>query len=252
MRACRGESLDLLARYLLKWLLVRGGLVAPQWRSGEHVSSRVDGVEGSRCGSRGQRGAMARKAGLPKGFLCPRESRTRFFWMLFMKQWQRTLRGSAVGWRWRRCARGRASGLPPPPPPTPSPTSCTNVRFPLSQNLRLRTQTSFRCLFGISWLLLPRSILVSFAFWLTVGAFDEQDIEEVGFRAHSFAELAGRVESNFNDLRLTFEELGVSLHDLSDFANKPIQVPFPKGALQNYLLTANVPTRLLQPFPSSP
>jgi histone H3/H4 len=54
-------------------------------------------------------------------------------------------------------------------------------------------------------------------------------LEEVGYRANMFAELAGRIEVNFNDLRLTFEELGVSIEDLSQFATEMEEVPFPKA-----------------------
>jgi len=56
------------------------------------------------------------------------------------------------------------------------------------------------------------------------------DIEEVGHRAHLYAELAGRVEANLNDVRLTFEEMGLQLRDLVHYAASLDEVPFPKGA----------------------
>jgi histone H3/H4 len=54
-------------------------------------------------------------------------------------------------------------------------------------------------------------------------------IEEVGHRAHLYAELAGRVEANLNDVRLTFEEMGLQLRDLVHYAASLDEVPFPKA-----------------------
>jgi transcription initiation factor TFIID subunit 8 len=55
------------------------------------------------------------------------------------------------------------------------------------------------------------------------------DIEEVGHRAHLYAELAGRIEANFNDVRLTFDELGLDLRELSHYSATLDETPFPKG-----------------------
>jgi histone H3/H4 len=54
-------------------------------------------------------------------------------------------------------------------------------------------------------------------------------IEEVGYRAHLYAELAGRIEANFNDVRLTFEELGLDLRELAHYSATLDETPFPKA-----------------------
>jgi histone H3/H4 len=54
-------------------------------------------------------------------------------------------------------------------------------------------------------------------------------IEEVGHRAHLYAELAGRIEANFNDVRLTFDELGLDLRELSHYSATLDETPFPKA-----------------------
>jgi hypothetical protein len=61
------------------------------------------------------------------------------------------------------------------------------------------------------------------------GARTHTDIEEVGHRAHLYAELAGRIEANFNDVRLTFDELGLNLRELSHYSATLDETPFPKG-----------------------
>lgn len=51
----------------------------------------------------------------------------------------------------------------------------------------------------------------------------------MGHRAHLYAELAGRIEANFNDVRLTFEEMGLELNDLLHYSSTLDEAPFPKG-----------------------
>lgn len=63
------------------------------------------------------------------------------------------------------------------------------------------------------------------------------DIEEVGHRAHLYAELAGRIEANFNDVRLTFDELGLNLRELSHYSATLDETPFPKGTRAHPLHT---------------
>jgi hypothetical protein len=63
------------------------------------------------------------------------------------------------------------------------------------------------------------------------------DIEEVGYRAHLYAELAGRIEANFNDVRLTFEELGLDLRELAHYSATLDETPFPKGLPPTHLPT---------------
>eukprot|EP01089_Gocevia_fonbrunei_P013456 TRINITY_DN3458_c0_g1_i1.p1 TRINITY_DN3458_c0_g1~~TRINITY_DN3458_c0_g1_i1.p1 ORF type:complete len:372 (+),score=73.41 TRINITY_DN3458_c0_g1_i1:73-1188(+) len=53
-------------------------------------------------------------------------------------------------------------------------------------------------------------------------------LEEIGSRSHNFAELAGRIETNFHDLCQTFSEMDVDLADLSSYANETEETPFPK------------------------
>eukprot|EP00897_Mesotaenium_endlicherianum_P007316 jgi/Mesen1/6612/ME000034S06061 len=51
-------------------------------------------------------------------------------------------------------------------------------------------------------------------------------IGEIGEASHSHAELAGRTESNLNDVLLAFSDLGCSLNDLMRFVEYTEEVPF--------------------------
>jgi len=54
-------------------------------------------------------------------------------------------------------------------------------------------------------------------------------IEQIGHSSHLFAELAGRTESNFNDVRRSLSDAGVSLDDLYMFASVAEEIPFAKA-----------------------
>jgi transcription initiation factor TFIID subunit 8 len=56
----------------------------------------------------------------------------------------------------------------------------------------------------------------------------QKDIEEIGTRSHDFAELAGRTECNFMDVKQTFQDLNIKLNDLITFVNTD-DVQFPIG-----------------------
>jgi len=54
-------------------------------------------------------------------------------------------------------------------------------------------------------------------------------IEEIGHSSHLLSELSGRTESNFNDVRRSLADLGVSLDDLYTFASNSDETPFAKA-----------------------
>lgn len=60
------------------------------------------------------------------------------------------------------------------------------------------------------------------------------DIEEVGFSANQFAELSCRTECNFNDLRLTFNDLNISFLEILEYIKvSNDELPFARRKLQD-------------------
>jgi len=51
-------------------------------------------------------------------------------------------------------------------------------------------------------------------------------VEEIGKRSHSYAELSGRTDCNFHDVRQSLKDLGVYIEDLYTFATVAEEVPF--------------------------
>eukprot|EP00271_Cylindrocystis_brebissonii_P023430 TRINITY_DN9711_c0_g1_i1.p1 TRINITY_DN9711_c0_g1~~TRINITY_DN9711_c0_g1_i1.p1 ORF type:complete len:443 (+),score=70.57 TRINITY_DN9711_c0_g1_i1:106-1434(+) len=53
-------------------------------------------------------------------------------------------------------------------------------------------------------------------------------VREIGEAAHSYAEHAGRTESNFHDILLAFNDLQISLTDIAGYMGAIDEVPFPR------------------------
>jgi len=70
-------------------------------------------------------------------------------------------------------------------------------------------------------------------------------IEEIGRTSHMYAELACRTECNYNDLKLAFNDIGVSINELSVYATQndemPLNKPVPRFPVRKKRETSQPP-----------
>lgn len=67
--------------------------------------------------------------------------------------------------------------------------------------------------------------------WETLADVLQRYIEEIGFKSRFYAELNGRTECNFLDVKKSFDDLQCSLRDLFTFATNNEETPFAKGVV---------------------
>jgi len=68
-------------------------------------------------------------------------------------------------------------------------------------------------------------------------------IEELGHASHHYAELAGRTECNFNDVRQSFNDLYIKIDDLRAFARFADNMPFAKAIPEFPLKKSSLPNQ---------